>query len=232
MCLVTYLPSENGYILSSNRDEQPERSATTLLKEKIGKYHVTYPKDVLGGSWIFSSSEGKNIVLLNGAFNKHDRNQSWRMSRGLVIKSCFEHTSTSSWLQHFDFSGIEPFTLIIIEGQSFFEFRWDGQLKHIKNLDKTDPYTWSSCTLYDRDMQEKREAYFMSSIQNKTIFDYQDAVDLHNAVTGLPDAYDYIMHRGEKVRTISTSHILYQNMIGCDFIHYNRETDTKSVIRV
>lgn len=205
MCLVTYLPTSEGYILSSNRDEQPQRAETTFVQEVINGYQLAYPKDIAGGSWIFASDKLKNIVLLNGAFQLHKRKLPYRMSRGIMVKAYFEYDTTATFLEHFNFKGIEPFTLIIHEPDCFIEFRWDARSKYIQTLDKSKPYVWSSSTLYNSDLQCIRRQHFDSLIKHQT-YNLDLAKAIHNN-TDLPQDYGFIMERDGRVRTISTTHI-------------------------
>ena len=54
MCTVTYLPLENdGFILTSNRDESPMRKTIPPKKYLENGVELAYPKDQLaGGTWI------------------------------------------------------------------------------------------------------------------------------------------------------------------------------------
>ncbi|NDC40852.1 MAG: hypothetical protein EBZ77_04755, partial [Chitinophagia bacterium] len=58
MCTVTYLPLDNGHILTSNRDEQLLRQAAAppeLIEGKTGG--ILFPRDgKAGGTWIAAHS--------------------------------------------------------------------------------------------------------------------------------------------------------------------------------
>ena len=50
MCTVTYLPQENdGFILTSNRDESPMRKTIPPKKYVENGVELIYPKDQLAG---------------------------------------------------------------------------------------------------------------------------------------------------------------------------------------
>lgn len=211
MCLVTYLPTADGYILSSNRDEEPARAETTMVEETIGTHQLTYPRDIKGGSWIFADKALHNIVLLNGAFELHKRQLPYRMSRGLVIKAYYTYERTADFLEQFDFMGIEPFTLIINEPATFIEFRWDGMTKHIKTLDRTQPIVWSSATLYNADMRKQRQAQFERLLDGAELgLPLAQTIHSYRGDT-LPYAYDFNMARHQRVETISRTHIVVAN---------------------
>ena len=73
MCTVTYIPqSEDSFILTSNRDEMPKRSAIGLVELELANKKVLFPRDPkANGTWIASSSTHQLVCLLNGAFVKH-----------------------------------------------------------------------------------------------------------------------------------------------------------------
>ncbi len=227
MCLVTYLPTSTGYILSSNRDEEPARAQTQLIQESINHADLVYPKDIKGGSWIFASKQRKNIVLLNGAFKLHKRQLPYRMSRGLMVKAYYEFDSTANFLQNYDFQGLEPFTLIIHEPKTFVELRWDGKHKHVKTLKKSEQLVWSSCTLYNEQLEKQRSDHYYQLIDSKKS-DLSLASLIHND-TQLPSDYGFIMHRDNRVKTISTTHIIVNDST-TRLEYFNRETNEKSSV--
>ena len=54
MCTVTFLPKAKGnFILTSNRDEDPQRASFELSRQTIGGRPVHFPKDPkAGGTWL------------------------------------------------------------------------------------------------------------------------------------------------------------------------------------
>ena len=57
MCTVTFLPLKNdGFILTSNRDEQPNRITHPPLTVVEDETTLLFPKDeIAGGTWIGTS---------------------------------------------------------------------------------------------------------------------------------------------------------------------------------
>ncbi|MBK9489945.1 MAG: NRDE family protein [Haliscomenobacter sp.] len=87
MCTVTYVsPAPGQFILTSNRDEAPSRGATRLVvEEKEGK-RLIFPQDpAAGGTWIAAASNQRMVCLLNGAFEAHNRQTPYRLSRGIMV---------------------------------------------------------------------------------------------------------------------------------------------------
>src|SRR4051812_680580 len=95
MCTVTYIPVGEKRFITSNRDEKIFRKKASPPQPYLhGKISLIYPKDgEAGGSWIALNENGNVAVLLNGGFEKHTPEPSYKRSRGLVFLDIIEHTS-------------------------------------------------------------------------------------------------------------------------------------------
>ncbi len=215
MCLVSLVKNERSTILTSNRDEAPDRAAIEIKEEIIHTKTVLYPADPSGGSWIFCSDQGDIICLLNGAFEIHKRRLPYRMSRGLVMKSFFQYDHPVDFLQHFDFNNIEPFTMIVVSKGKRFEFRWDSQIKHIEEIKNQKEQVWSSCTLYDDDAIEKREKWFHDLKTKSHTLNQSRLREIH-AQGGRGDKINgFVMKRNDVVQTISLTQIVSNSEAIC-----------------
>lgn len=203
MCTVTYFPLKNKIVLTSNRDEKPNRSAQEIHREK----GIFYPKDATkNGTWFAVSENGNVIILLNGAFENHQRKTEYKKSRGLIVLDLIKEENIFNTLQYIDLQNIEPFTLVIFQEKQLAEFRWDGTEKHLKILDNSRSYIWSSATLYDKSTREKREQIFQQFLQSEKIseetiwdFHHQKTNDLENGIT---------IKRQNTIQTISTTQLV------------------------
>jgi uncharacterized protein with NRDE domain len=207
MCLVSYVPTDYGFVFSSNRDEAPERSAKVIAKEKIDSKEVYYPADTAGGSWIFASDHGDIICLLNGGFVIHNRKAKYKMSRGLMLKAFFKYANVVDFFEHFDFYDIEPFTCIIVSREYFFEFVWDGAMKHVRSLDKKESYEWSSCTLYTPEVQKNRSQLFKQKLRAIEKTDAFKVAAIHLDYDQRNIENGFVMNRHDYVKTISLTQI-------------------------
>ena len=208
MCLVSFLPIHDGFILSSNRDESPDRVTDGLTKIKIGTEQVIFPKDRSGGSWIMVSDQLRAICLLNGAFENHKRKLPYRHSRGVVMKSFFEYEDAVAFIHQYDLWNIEPFTMVIAEQNKLFELRWDGHKKYISDLDPALSHIWSSATLYDREAQEYRSRLLQSRLDNCENEDYEAIMDAHLFHDESDLWNGLVMNRMNIVRTISHTQVI------------------------
>lgn len=207
MCLVSYHRTKNGYILSSNRDEAPQRSAKEIKSFEVNHQKIFFPADSMGGSWIFVTDRGDSICLLNGAFVAHQRKEKYRLSRGVMLRSFFDYPTVSDFLQGFDFWDIEPFTVVIVSNGKLYEFRWDGQIKSVRNLDIHKTHLWSSCTLYSPEIERKRKELFMAQLAQSSNHSPERMRDIHLADNGLDIENAFVMDRNGIVKTISFTQI-------------------------
>lgn len=215
MCTVTYFSLKNKIILTSNRDEKPNRSAQEINQEK----GIFYPKDATkNGTWFLVSENGSAIILLNGAFENHLVKTNYRKSRGLIVLDLIAEEDIFKSIELIDLENIEPFTLVIFQENQLAEFRWDGAEKHFKMLDSNLPYIWSSATLYDESAREKREQIFQEFLQNGKIseesiwnFHHQKTDDMENGIT---------IKRQNTIQTISTTQVVISHEITLK--HYDR----------
>jgi hypothetical protein len=181
MCTVTYLPMPGGYILTSNRDEALVRKPAEVPGiQTVGTCRVLFPRDGdAGGTWIATADNGRTVCLLNGAFAWHKHNPPYRKSRGLVVLDFFKTATADDFHKNYDLQGIEPFTLLIREGNELFELRWDGQQNFFKPLDALQPHIRCSATLYTPEVIAMREKWFAAWLEKHREFKVEDILSFH-----------------------------------------------------
>ena len=181
MCTVTYIPTANGVFLTSNRDERTDRPAAIPPRNYFpGSQHVIYPKDrQAGGTWITLRNGHSAAVLLNGGFEKHTRQNTYRQSRGIIM---LEIVSSDNPVETFDsikLDQIEPFTLILFYEHQLWRSTWDGNRRHISRLDPSKAHIWSSSTLYDRQVQNRREINLRQWLRKETLPTTETVLSYH-----------------------------------------------------
>jgi len=209
MCTVTYLPKgENQFILTSNRDEAPKRSAAGIIKEERNEKQMLFPRDPLAnGTWIATSSSNQLVCVLNGAFEKHNHRPPYRLSRGIMALDFFSFASAKQFFSTFDFEGIEPFTMIIFDDGILYELRWDETMAWVKELATDESHIWASCTLYNEAWQEKRRQWFDEWKENNKLFTQQEILDFHHQGGEGNEMFDVVMNWQNRVRTTSITSI-------------------------
>lgn len=164
----------DGFVITSNRDESKARAVPEFQHSVVaGHKTISYPKDVLGGTWFASDSEANCLVLLNGAFDRHERKLPYRKSRGLIVLELISSEDIEANWDALDLENIEPFTLVYLsKEQELFEWVWDGSQKQGKCLDVGQWHIWMSRTLYtqeDYDQNHERFSEYLKIPDFETI---------------------------------------------------------------
>jgi hypothetical protein len=209
MCTVTFIPGRGRIVITSNRDEKLLRKqAIAPMVYPGGQYKLIYPKDAAaGGSWIGLKENGDAAVLLNGAFLSH-KPQSYAKSRGLIFLDVLAATRPVIYLMKLELNNIEPFTLVLFENNSLYEFRWDGKEKHCRQLSVTRPHIWSSVTLYNMSVIKKRESWFHSFMNRHPDPTQQDILNFHRFTGDGDTGNDLLMQRDGIYSTVSITSML------------------------
>lgn len=208
MCTVTFIAAKDHYYLSSNRDEQCTRGKALVPATQVTENGnmLLYPKDPdAGGTWLLTKNNGDAAVLLNGAFDAHEKKEKYRKSRGLVLLDIAEEADMHDAFKQIELNDIEPFTVILFSDRQLFECRWDGTEKYTKALNNEDSYIWSSATLYNKQARLKRETWFKAWKETCPTPSHEDIIHFHRH-TGSTDSHDgLVMNRDNQVRTVSIS---------------------------
>ena len=210
MCTVTYLPHPSGdYSLTSNRDEQPARAPRRITRVGGGASERLFPQDTrAGGTWIATAGDNRTACLLNGAFEAHRRRPPYRRSRGLMVLDFFDYPDGAAFATGYDFEGIEPFTMILLERGRLRELRWDEHWLHERTLNPAEPHLWSSATLYDAAARRKRAQWFQQCREAHREFGLAEILDFHQHA-GAHDPWNgIVMNRGARVRTVSITSVI------------------------
>jgi hypothetical protein len=211
MCTLTYVPTREGVLFTSNRDESTAREPAVFPAFRQSESGtLLMPLDPQGGgTWILAAENGEAACLLNGAFVNHQRKPPYRKSRGRVIVESFDYPCVDDFLKKYNFDHIEPFTLIKLAYASgkrmLHEIRWDGHQLKQSLADCNRPHIWSSVTLYDEQMRAKREQWFEEWLRSGKEFTAQNIQDFYlHGGEGDPTV-DFKMTRSGCLQTISLS---------------------------
>lgn len=206
MCTVSFVSKNNSYFITSNRDEHISRPLAFEPKEEIiNTVKVLFPKDPkAGGTWFAINENGVVAVVLNGAFKKHESKGGYAKSRGLILLDVISAPNPDAYIKAIDLDNIEPFTLVLFDAITLIEFRWDGQKKHFKPLDKNQSHIWSSATLYNEKAIAKRTSLFTHFMSVKSDIAASDIVDFHSNNN---DDYEngFIIDRDTGLKTFSVT---------------------------
>jgi len=229
MCTVTFLPlSSNDFILTSNRDEQKERITISPKKYIEDGVELVFPKDkTAGGTWIGTSSQNRLVCVLNGAYKKHKRKDSYIKSRGVIAKEILKDQHLHQYIDKLDLEGIEPFTIVIVdwnnEELNLFELIWDEGKKYFLKL-KNEPKIWSSSTLYSDDAKIIRKNWFQKWVSENE-FSSEQILQFHHSEIG--DKEQSVLMKRSYVETVSITSVKKENniveMLYEDVVHSKKE---------
>ena len=229
MCTVTLIPiGKTDFILTSNRDEAPNRNTLSPDFYIIDNTKLLFPKDeVAGGSWIGVSEKQRVLCVLNGGFDLHKRKASYRLSRGVVMKDLLVANNLDEAINDYNLEGVEPFTLVVVEWSSSIEFKelvWDGFKKYFSKL-PLQPKLWSSSSLYNDVMKKERLQWFEDF---KTVNDLtpNSILRFHTTAGKGNDEYGVIMDR-LFVKTTSITQInKINNGVSMNFNNFQTNSKT------
>ena len=209
MCTVTYIPdSGNNFVLTSNRDEAPGRSADDFGVLEIGTVRITFPRDKgAGGTWIAMASSNRVVCLLNGSYKKHKHRPPYKRSRGIMVLNFFNFPNAESFFEQYAFEGMEPFTFVIAEYGKLWELRWDEENTIITSLNAAEFHLWASWTLYDETAQQKRLTWFETWKQQYKEDPFGHILEFHQTAGDGDIRNDVVMNRDGKVQTIGITRV-------------------------
>lgn len=208
MCTVSFIPLQNGCVLTSNRDEKIYRPTIEPLIYEDEKVKLLYPKDEkAGGTWIVAKQNGVCLVLLNGAFVNHQKKDNYRKSRGVILMEIAKAVNELYYFTQMDLSNIEPFTIILFANNELFDLKWDGNQKYILPKSIKQNHIWSSATLYNRKQKNYRKKWFEEFCRYETPLNEDKVFDFHNTVKKDNLEYGLVIERADKTNTVSITQI-------------------------
>lgn len=214
MCTVTYIPTKNGCIITSNRDEKTSREKALLPQEyNINGKKITFPKDPkAGGTWI-AHTASKIVVLLNGAKEKHIKKEKYRKSRGLIVLELMSSKHTLSFWESIDLTNIEPFTIIVYENKSLFQLQWNEVIKSSEQFNENENHIWSSSTLYSNEIREQRKMWFTDFSKTKPNPTATEILDFHQFTESENKEFGLQINRNNTLKTISITQCVVENNV-------------------
>ncbi len=219
MCTVSFVYTNNSFLLTSNRDEKITRpSAIEPKVYQTETKKIIYPKDAkAGGTWFVVDEFGNAIILLNGGKTKHIVKEKYRLSRGVIVLELMASNAIVSTWKTIDLTDIEPFTLVVLDNKHLFQLQWSGEEKFTDKLEMNQTYIWSSSTLYTPEIQQQRTEWFRVYMnENKEIS--AEKMQFFHKNTEPKDAKNgLIINRDDLYKTLSVT----QTVISENFIFVN-----------
>ncbi len=205
MCTVTFVNNNGTLILTSNRDEHIARQVEAEpTVAKLGDKEILFPKEPkAGGTWFAADNSHTIAVLLNGAFEKHKHKPPYRLSRGIVLLNLIAQPDTLQAFKNYDLIGIEPFTIILLQGKKLYQLRWDEQTKYAQEKPIDEPHIWSSATLYSPDIVKMREQWFYDFLLKNPTPTKETMREFHSNTQKNDTTNGLIINRNNILKTLS-----------------------------
>lgn len=221
MCTVSFVYANDSFLLTSNRDEKITRPSA--IEPKIYQTEskkIIYPKDAkAGGTWFVVDEFGNAIILLNGGKTKHIPKEKYRLSRGIIVLELMSSNAIVSTWKTIDLNDIEPFTLLVLEGQQPYQLQWSGEEKFTDELEINQTYIWSSSTLYTPDIQQQRADWFVKYMNENKEISAEKMNFFHKNTEPKDDKNGLIINRDNLYKTLSvTQAVISGNSV---FVHHS-----------
>lgn len=226
MCTLTYVPQPGQSIITVNRDEAPSRAASDpIIREVNGRQFWLAPEPVSGGSnFVLDIINQRLLVLLNGAFKPHKHDPPYRKSRGVVMMEAFDHGTLRALNAVYDFTDIEPFTLLSFQNMRWEELRWEGTEGHYSTPNADENAIWSSAKLYQPEVVTEREKAFHQYLKESRAVYPQQLFEIHRRPTDDPRGLGFRMNYEDRVKTVSvTQLILKEGRVSLRYIDLIRQ---------
>lgn len=209
MCTVLFIPDHEKVTMVSLRDESPVRTAANnprfFTEENITSI---FPEDPSGGgTWVGANDKGSIIILLNGGFVGHKKQDYYARSRGQIVREMLTVSDPVNHWMRLDLSGIEPHTLVVWQFKQLFELVWDGSKTHMSTKEKESCHIWSSSTLYDDVATKKRSDGFMNWINANTDLNPSTLTDFLRSFRD--EQNGFFINRNEVVKTLSMTYLVH-----------------------
>ena len=206
MCIVTYIPSDCGFSLTSNRDERFDRPTIAPRIYGAENAPLIYPLDLKGkGTWFSINPKEKKVCCLLNAEKQYPQGRQ-KQSRGHI---------PIAWISvsKFDFHKTPldlyaPFGLITIENINrsiiIKKHNWNERKFKSEVLNPKKPYLWCSSSLYSKENEDEFENLFKEKIPRlkKT----QRIIEFHKKIAQ-PLNSDRYKEKNKNIQTVSITHL-------------------------
>lgn len=201
MCIVTYFPTEKGFIFTSNRDEVSLRPTQVPKFHKHASSKLFYAKDLIGnGTWLAIDPKQKKLSCLLNAKGNVSNSKKENISRGkLPILSLTE----MSILAQSKLIQFAPFMLIRIDFSkqvTIEEYAWNGRHLSHKNRDADKQILWCSDTLYSTTYKKALTSSFEQQVTKHS--NWKDVKTFHEN-NSQPPNNTVFLKKDPRLQTIS-----------------------------
>lgn len=226
MCTLTFVPTEDGYLVGMNRDELLTRPKAIPPKTfKKDGLEITCPLEPSGGTWIACNSHGNLLALLNWNDCECFYQGEKRRSRGWLIPRLIGEAdliATDSQFRQLNLDGIFPFRLVGIfrSERIIHAWRWDGSAKQ-KQQYSWNRKQWFSSSLSDSIAKKIRGTVCEATAGELTAESISWLRGLHRSHIPKPGPFSICVHR-QDASTVSYTEVRCQgSSVSMDYVDGN-----------
>ena len=228
MCILSYAPTNDGFVLNFNRDEVYNRLAKPPEQYNVKNQKLVFPKDIKsGGSWI-GVNVTKSVVgcILNA---KGETPKIPSKSRGTIFIDQLIQGKVN--LNENELLAIDPFTLLsfCLHTQVITQYHWDGlDLKRNKRTMST-PFILCSSSLYETAIMKKLKAEFTSLIASKSEIEF--TISSFHKKYSFHKNHPIYVKKNSNIQTVSMTTIL-KNKNGLRLNYTDLVENTEQTIQI
>ena len=226
MCTLTFVPTEDGYLVGMNRDELLTRRVALPPKRfQRSGMEMVYPSEPSGGTWIACNDRGNLLALLNWNARESPRLGEKRKTRGLVIPELIgepDLPAADSHFQQMNLDGLFPFRLVLVfrKEKVVNEWRWDGTAKQFLRLSWARKH-WFSSSLSDS-LAEKERGRACEAVAGETVAGSSSWLRrLHRSHVPRPGPFSVCVHRQDAATVSYTEVRCGASQISMDYLDGN-----------
>src|SRR5713226_410824 len=226
MCTLTFVPTEDGYLVGMNRDElltRPEAFPPKIFEK--GGMEVVYPREPSGGTWIACNSHGNLLALLNRDGGESPNRGEKRKTRGLVIPELIVESDSSNTDFHYrqmTLDGLFPFRLVGVfwRERVINEWRWDGVASQKSQFPWARKH-WFSSSLSDSSAEKERGRACEAAALQPKVGSKDWLRSVHRSHLPEPGPFSVCVHRTDAA-TLSYTEVRCQGaLISMDYLAGN-----------
>jgi len=198
MCTISILRNlEGSILLTANRDELRTRDELGLKQDQRNTVQRIFPVDAqANGTWLGVNNYGVVAAILNF----YEVPYQGALSRGLIIPSLLEFEclhDARGWLnESLELSEYSSFTLLLMNREEVYRYRWDGVTLQEQVLDFTKQYFHSS-----------HKSGSAKSNFSSGFLESSSSVDLHNTLSHRHRLFQKWQEQGGNEKSILGFHL-------------------------
>lgn len=204
MCILSYAPINDGFVLNFNRDEVYNRTAKPPKQYTIDNQKLIFAKDTKsGGSWIGVNVTKSVVGCILNAKGKTPKIPS--SSRGSIIID--QLIQGKSNLNENELFAIAPFTLLsfCLHTQVITQYHWDGLILKRNKRTMSTPFILCSSSLYENEIMKNLKTEFNSLIASKS--EIESATSFFHKNYSFHKNHPIYLKKNSNIQTVSKTTI-------------------------